>query len=74
MAQSGRRPRKPKRRLPRVPDTVRYPGMSRFPKNDRLTRGHEAEARAAQRARQPRALGRLVLRLLGGKPRPPRQD
>ena len=74
MAPSGRRPRKPRRRLPRVPDTVRYPGMSRFPKNDRLTRGHEAEALAAQRARPPGALGRLILRLLGGKPDPPQPD
>lgn len=67
MGATGKRPRKPKRRLPKVPDTVRYPGMTRFPKNDRLTRGHEAEARAAQRARQPGALGRLILRVLSGR-------
>jgi hypothetical protein len=68
----GKRPRQPKRHLPKVPDTVRYPGMSRFPKNDRLTRGHEAEALAAQRARRPGALVRLIVRVLGGRPGPNR--
>ena len=37
-----------------------------------LTRDHEADALAAQRRRAPGRLGRLVLRVLGGKPPPPR--
>jgi hypothetical protein len=36
-----------------------------------LTSDHEAEARAAQRAKPPGRVGRFVLRVLGGKPKPP---
>jgi hypothetical protein len=71
MASSGGRRRKPRQRLPKVPDSVPYPGMSRFPKRDRLTRGQERAARQAQRDRPVGRVGRLVLRLLGGSRRFP---
>jgi hypothetical protein len=52
-----------------VPDYVRYPRGDgvRWRLGGPLTKEHEAEALAAQRARTPGRLGRLVLRLLGGK-------
>jgi len=69
---SGQRPRKPKKKLPRVPQYVRYPrdGM-RWRMGGPLTKDHEAEALAAERARPPGRIGRLVLRLLGGSPEGP---
>jgi len=70
----AKRPRKPKRKLPPVPDYVRYRGGGRryWRLGGPLTRDHEAEAVAARRSRPPGRLGRLVLRMLGGRPRPPR--
>ena len=69
----GKRPRRPKQKLPPVPKYVRYPGGGRryWRLGGPLTRDHEAEALAAQRQRPPGRLGRLVLRLLGGGKRPP---
>ena len=70
-----KRRRKPKRTLPPVPDYVRYTGGGRryWRLGGPLTKDHEAEAKAAQAARPPSRLGRLVLRILGGgKPSPPR--
>ena len=60
--------RKPKAKLPPVPRYVRYSGGGRryWRLGGALTRDHEAEARAAQAARPPGRLGRLVLRVLGG--------
>jgi hypothetical protein len=73
MAASRKRPRKPKRTLPRVPDYVRYTGGGRryWRLGGPLTREREAEALAAQRRRPPGRIGRFVLRVLGAKP-PPR--
>ena len=70
----GKRPRRPKQKLPPVPKYVRYTGGGRryWRLGGPLTRDHEAEALAAQRGRPPGRLGRLVLRLLGGgKTAPP---
>jgi hypothetical protein len=69
----AKRPRKPKRKLPPVPDYVRYSGGGRryWRLGGPLTSDREAEAIAARRSRPPGRLGRLVLRLLGGR-RPPR--
>jgi hypothetical protein len=60
--------RKPKAKLPPVPRYVRSSGGGRryWRLGGPLTRDHEAEARAAQAAKPPGRLGRLVLRLLGG--------
>ncbi|HVT42145.1 MAG TPA: hypothetical protein VHD39_04115 [Acidimicrobiales bacterium] len=65
---SRKRRRKPKHPLPRVPKYVTYRGGGRryWRMGGPLTAEHEAEARAAQRARQPGRVGRFVLRLLGG--------
>ena len=38
-----------------------------------LTKDHEAAAKAAQAAKRPSRLGRLVLRVLGGGKTPPPQ-
>jgi len=70
----GKRPRKPKQKLPPVPKYVRYTGGGRryWRLGGPLTSDHEAEARAAQRKQPPGRLGRLVLRVLGGgKTAPP---
>jgi hypothetical protein len=68
---SARR-RKPKQPLPPIPKYMRYPkGPMRWRLGGPLTRDHEAEALAAQRARPPARVGRLVLRLLGGAPERP---
>lgn len=70
----GKRPRKPKQKLPPVPKYVRYTGGGRryWRLGGPLTRDHEAEALAAQRKQPPGRLGRLVLRVLGGgKTAPP---
>jgi hypothetical protein len=69
---SGSKRRKPRRPLPKVPDYMRYPrdGM-RWRLGGPLTRDHEAEALAAQRAKQPGRVGRFVLRLLGGRGQDP---
>lgn len=69
----AKRPRKPKRKLPPVPDYVRYSGGGRryWRLGGPLTRDREAEAIAARRSRPPGRLGRLVLRILGDR-RPPR--
>jgi hypothetical protein len=66
---SQRKPRKPKRPLPRVPDYVRYTGGGRryWRLGGPLTRDHETAAKAAQAAKRPSRLGRLVLRVLGGE-------
>jgi hypothetical protein len=65
--------RKSSKKLPPVPDYVRYSGGGRryWRLGGPLTREREAEALAAQRRRPPGRLGRLVLRVLGGKPKPP---
>jgi hypothetical protein len=69
---AGRRRRKPKQKLPPVPDYVQYRGGGRryWRLGGPLTRTHEKEA-LAQRSRQPGRVGRLVLRVLGQKPGPP---
>ena len=71
---SKRKPRKPKAKLPAVPRYVRYTGGGRrsWRLGGPLTREHENEAKAAQAAKPPGRLGRLVLRVLGGKAPPPR--
>ncbi len=71
MASSGKRPRKPKKKLPPVPKYVRYPRDSgtRWRLGGPLTNAHEAEAKAAERAKQPGKLARLVLRMLGSERR-----
>jgi hypothetical protein len=73
MARQGRA-RKPRRHLPPVPDYVSYRGGGRryWRLGGPLTRDHEAEALAAQRKRPPGRVGRLVLRVLGGRPPPSR--
>ena len=73
MGQKRNRRRKPKQKLPAVPDYVRYTGGGRryWRLGGPLTRTHEKEALAAQRSRPPGRLGRLVLRVLGQKPGPP---
>jgi hypothetical protein len=65
---SHKKRRKAKRPLPPVPDYVRYTAGGRryWRLGGPLTRDKEKEAIAAQRARQPGRVGRLVLRLLGG--------
>ena len=70
----AKRPRKPRAKLPPVPDYVRYTGGGRryWRLGGPLTKDHEAEAKAAQAAKSPGRLGRLVLRVLGGKEPPPR--
>jgi hypothetical protein len=77
MSQSAnrKRRRKPKRQLPPVRDYVRYSGGGRryWRLGGPLTKEHEAAAKAAQAAKPPRRLGRLVLRVLGGyRAMPPR--
>lgn len=70
-----KRRRKSKRQLPRVRDYVRYSGGGRryWRLGGPLTKEHEAAAKAAQAAKPPGRLGRLVLRVLGGtKEEPPR--
>ena len=71
----AKRARKPRQKLPPVPDYVRYRGGGRryWRLGGPLTRDHEAEAKAAQAARAPGRLGRLVLRVLGGGKAPPSQ-
>ena len=73
MVSHGKRRRKPTRPLPRVPDYVRYTGGGRryWRLGGPLTKEHEAAAKAAQAARPPGRLGRLVLRVLGGGRTPP---
>jgi hypothetical protein len=73
MGSKGKRLRKPRRKLPPVPDYVRYTGGGRryWRLGGPLTRTHEKEALAAQRSRAPGRLGRFVLRVLGHKPGPP---
>lgn len=69
-----RKQRKPRAKLPPVPRYVRYAGGGRryWRLGGPLTREHEAEAKAAQAAKPPSRLGRLVLRMLGGEKAPPR--
>jgi hypothetical protein len=64
---------KPRQKLPPVPKYTRMPkGGTRYWRlGGPLTRDHEAEARDAQRAKPPGRMGRLVLRVLRGKPKPP---
>ncbi|HVA06212.1 MAG TPA: hypothetical protein VNG12_05655 [Acidimicrobiales bacterium] len=67
MGRTGKRPRKPKKTLPPVPKYVPYPRYGyRWRLGGPLTKDHEAEARAAQQARPPGRVGRLVLRVLSG--------
>lgn len=67
MGASGKRPRKPRQKLPPVPNYVRPPRYGRYWRlGGPLTSDHEAEARAAERSKPTGRLGRLVLRLLGG--------
>jgi hypothetical protein len=70
----GKRPRKPRQRLPPVPRYVRYSGGGRryWRLGGPLTKEHEAEAKAARAAKPPGRLGRLVLRVLGGGKAAPR--
>jgi hypothetical protein len=75
MSRAGKQPRKPRRKLPPVPDYVRYTGGGRryWRLGGPLTRTHEKEAIAARNNRPPGAVGRFVLRVLGQKPQhPPR--
>ena len=73
MAQRRNKARKSKRRLPPVPDYVRYTGGGRryWRLGGPLTRDKEAEALAARRKKPPGRLGRFVLRVLGGGTPPP---
>jgi hypothetical protein len=73
MAKRSKQPRKPRQKLPPVPDYVRYTGGGRryWRLGGPLTRTHEKEALEAQRSRPPGRLGRFVLRVLGGKQEPP---
>ncbi|HEX4163551.1 MAG TPA: hypothetical protein VHZ05_13695 [Acidimicrobiales bacterium] len=73
MGRKGKRPRTPSKKLPPVPDYVRYTGGGRryWRLGGPLTRTHEKEALTAQRSRPPGRVGRLVLRVLGQKPEPP---
>ena len=68
-----KRRRKPKATLPPVPRYVRYAGGGRryWRLGGPLTRDHEADAKAAQAAKAPGRLGRVVLRVLGGAKAPP---
>ncbi len=68
-----RKQRKQKSKLPPVPDYVRCTGGGRryWRLGGPLTRDHESEAKAAQAARPPGRMGRLVLRMLGGGKVPP---
>jgi hypothetical protein len=66
MGTSGRRGRKPKKKLPPVPHYERYPRGGFWRLGGPLTSDHEAEARAAARARRPGRIRRLVLKMLGG--------
>jgi hypothetical protein len=70
-----KRTRKPKQKLPPVRRYVRYSGGGRryWRLGGPLTEDREAEARAAQAAKPPGPLGRLVLRVLGGGKAPPRR-
>jgi hypothetical protein len=71
MGSTGKKPRKPTQKLPRIPKYMRYPRDGvRWRLGGPLTRDHEAEALAAERAHPPGRLGRLVLRVLGGRNRP----
>ena len=71
MGSAGKRPRKPRARLPRVPNYVRPPREGRYWRlGGPLTSDHEAEARAAELAKKPGRVGRFVLRLLGGRDGP----
>ena len=69
----AKRLRKPRQKLPPVPRYVRYTGGGRryWRLGGPLTTDHEAEAKAAQAAKAPGRLGRLVLRVLGGGKAPP---
>jgi hypothetical protein len=70
---SGSR-RKAKRKLPPARRYVRYPrdGLDmHWRLGGPLSNGHEAEARAVERARTPGRMRRFVLRMLGGGPRLP---
>jgi len=66
MGSTGSRRRKPKQQLPPIPHYLPYPRSGRWRLGGPLTRDHEAEAMAEQRAHPPGRLGRFVLRLLGG--------
>ena len=71
MGTSGRRGRKPKRKLPPVRPYVRYPPGRFWRLGGPLTSSHEAEARDAERAHQLGPVRRLLLRLLQGSGGPP---
>ena len=77
MGASGKRRRKPKKKLPPTRKYVRYPrdGLNmHWRLGGPFSRGHEAEARAAERARKPGRMRRLVVRILGGARIPPTSD
>lgn len=66
MGSSGPRRRKPRAPLPPLPHYVPYPRAGRYWRlGGPLTRDHEAEALAAERARRQSRVGRWVLRWLG---------
>jgi hypothetical protein len=73
MGRTGKRSRKPSRKLPPVPDYVPYGGGGRryWRLGGPLTRTHEKKALAAQRSRSPGRVGRFVLRVLGQRGEPP---
>lgn len=67
------KPRKPTEKLPPVPKYTPMPkgGTRYWRMGGPLTGDREAEVRAARRTRPPGRVGRLVLRVLRGKPGPP---
>jgi hypothetical protein len=72
VGRSSSKRRKPQHPLPPAPHYVKppYGTMRHWRLGGPLTDAHEAEALAAERARPPGRIGRLVLRLLGGKGEP----
>lgn len=65
---SSKKRRKPAKKLPPVPDYVRYTGGGKryWRLGGPLTRDGEKEALAAQRRKGQGRIGRFVLRVLGG--------
>jgi hypothetical protein len=67
------KPRKPPKKLPPVPKYTPMPrgGTRYWRMGGPLTRDKEAEARASERAKPPGRMGRFLLRVLGGRTKPP---
>ena len=73
MGTSGRRPRKPKHPLPRARHYIRTPRYGGFWRlGGPLTDEHEAEAERQQKERPPGPIGRMIIRVLGGRSGPGR--